>query len=367
VGQRAIGITVYSCAMILLMVVVTLADLGYRYRQFLIAVVGAGVVMAMALLLAGLAGGFEQETAQTVGAFGADRWVLADSSGGRIAAVGVFPQSEVTAIARAPGVAEADPVIILPEQVARSGNRTVTVNVMGVGVHGMGDPKVTLGSPLSGPRQVVVDTRSGAVVGSGIEVGATHFRVVGQVEDRTLLGGGPVVYMPLHDAQLLALGGRPLVTAAVTNGVPTTVPTGLQVLTNKDVEQRTLNALGPAISSIDNSKVLMWVVAGIIIASLLYVSALQRVRDFAVLKALGSSSMALFGSLALQAVLVATAAAAFAAIVCNFMDGLFAQPVDIPTSAFFTLPVVAVVVGLVSSLVALRRATGADPAAAFGD
>lgn len=352
--------------MILLMVVVTLADLGYRYRQFLIAVVGAGVVMAMALLLAGLAGGFSAETARTLGAIGAERWILADSSGGRIAAVGIFPQSEVASIARSPGVTEADPLIILPQQVARSGNRTVTVNVMGVRLDGMGDPKVTLGKPLSGPHQVVVDTRSGAVVGSDIEVGAGHFRVMGQVEDRTLLGGGPIVYMQLHDAQLLALGGRPLVTAAVTKGVPTTVPTGLQVLTNKAVEQRTLNALGPAISSINNSKVLMWAVAGIIIASLLYVSALQRARDFAVLKALGSSSIALFGSLALQAVLVAIAAAAFAAIVCNFMGGLFAQPLAIPTSAFLTLPMVAVVVGLLSSLVALRRATGADPAAAFG-
>jgi putative ABC transport system permease protein len=172
--------------------------------------------------------------------------------------------------------------------------------------------------------------------------------------------------MPLHDAQLLALGGRPLVTAVVTKGVPRTVPAGLQVLTNKGVEQRTLDALGPAISSINNSKILMWVVAGIIIASLLYVSALQRVRDFAVLKALGSSSWALFGSLALQAVIVALGAAAFAAIVCNFMGGLFAQPVDIPLSAFLALPIVAVIVGLLSSLIALRRATGADPAAAFG-
>jgi putative ABC transport system permease protein len=48
------------------------------------------------------------------------------------------------------------------------------------------------------------------------------------------------------------------------------------------------------------------------------------------------------------------------------MGGLFAQPLAIPASAFFTLPMVAVVVGLLSSLVALRRATGADPAAAFG-
>jgi putative ABC transport system permease protein len=76
--------------------------------------------------------------------------------------------------------------------------------------------------------------------------------------------------------------------------------------------------------------------------------------------------LALFVSLAMQAVLVALGAAAFAAIVSNFMGGLFAQPVDIPMNAFFALPIVAVTVGLLSSLIAVRRATGADPAAAFG-
>jgi hypothetical protein len=36
---------------------VTFADLRYRYRQFLIAVVGAGLVLAMALLISGLVEG----------------------------------------------------------------------------------------------------------------------------------------------------------------------------------------------------------------------------------------------------------------------------------------------------------------------
>jgi putative ABC transport system permease protein len=48
------------------------------------------------------------------------------------------------------------------------------------------------------------------------------------------------------------------------------------------------------------------------------------------------------------------------------MGGLFRQPVAIPASAFATLPGIAVGVGIVSSLVALRRVTSADPAAAFG-
>jgi putative ABC transport system permease protein len=110
---------------------------------------------------------------------------------------------------------------------------------------------------------------------------------------------------------------------------------------------------------------MMWVIAAIIVAALIYVSALQRVRDFAVLKALGSSSTSLFASLCLQAVIVTLLGAALGLVLSTFMTGVFSQPVSVPTSAYTTLPLVAVGVGVVASLVALRQATGADPVRAF--
>jgi putative ABC transport system permease protein len=345
---------------------VTFADLGYRYRQFLIAIVGAGVVLAMGLLLAGLAGGFSVELQDTVGGVGAQHWILTANAHGRLAAMGVIPEAELAAIAHQPGVTSASALAIIPQQVASINGKTSTVNAFGVMLHGLGDPTPVSGRPLSGPGQVVADVRSHATVGQHIRVGSKPFVVVGTVSNRTMLGGAPILYMPMADAQAVAFGGRPLVTAIVTSGATPHVPAGLKVLSSGAVETDTLSALSAAVSSINNSKYLMWLVAAIIIAALLYVSALQRMRDFAVLKALGSSSVALFGSLAVQSVVVTLAAAAFAMIICNFMGGLFAQPVAIPTSAYATLPAVAVVVGLLSSLVALRRATGADPAAAFG-
>jgi putative ABC transport system permease protein len=213
---------------------------------------------------------------------------------------------------------------------------------------------------------VVADIRAHATVGTRMTIGSKSFLVIGLVQHRTMLAGTPIVYMPLADAQALALGGRPLVTAVVTRGIPRNVPAGLAVLTNRQVEQSNLAALSGAIKSINNSKIIMWVVAAIIIAALLYVSALQRVRDFAVLKALGSSSLALLGSVAMEAVIVTLLAAAFGMAISTYLGGLFAQPVAIPGSAFATLPIIAVGVGLGASLVAARRATGADPATAFG-
>ena len=81
---------------------VTFADLAYRYRQFLIAVVGAGVVLAMALLLAGLAAGFTQEIddggRRRCAALGAR-----SNADGRISALSVFSQAAAAAIANSTG------------------------------------------------------------------------------------------------------------------------------------------------------------------------------------------------------------------------------------------------------------------------
>ena len=81
----------------------------------------------------------------------------------------------------------------------------------------------------------MADNRAGAAVGSQITVGSMSFRVVGQVVNRTMLAGTPVVFMSLHDAQALDLGGRPLITGVVTRGVPSQVPAGLDVLTTTNV------------------------------------------------------------------------------------------------------------------------------------
>jgi putative ABC transport system permease protein len=54
-----------------------------------------------------------------------------------------------------------------------------------------------------------------------------------------------------------------------------------------------------------------------------------------------------------------------AEVLATVLTPAFAQPIDITADARLALPLVAVVVGIVASVTALRRVTGADPAAAF--
>ncbi len=349
------------------MLAVTFADLWFRARQFLIAVVGVGLVLGLALALSGLADGFHAEVADTVGAVGAASWVMSGAAQGRVTAFAAFSAAEQHAVADEPGVRRASAVLFAPAQVVlvSGSNQPLTVNLFGVQRNGLGDPQVASGHPLTDADQVVVDSPV-ARLGSTLSLGGRRYDVVGTVDNRTMDGGVPLVYMTLPAVQHAVTGGKPLITAVATAGTPAAVPAGLVVLSPSTVVTDTVGQLRSGVQSIDNTRWLMWFVAAAIVASMLYVAALERKRDFAVLKALGASSRALFLSLVLEAVVVTLLAAILAEILASLLTRAFAQPVDISLDARLVLPLVAAVVGVVASVTALRRVTGVDPATAFG-
>ena len=86
------------------MLAITLADLRFRLRQFLIAVAGAGVVFAMALLLTGMVKGFYNEVTRTVESANADVWVLPEGTSGPFTSVRSFPESTVARLAKVPAI-----------------------------------------------------------------------------------------------------------------------------------------------------------------------------------------------------------------------------------------------------------------------
>jgi putative ABC transport system permease protein len=347
-------------------IAVTFADLAFRARQFLIAILGVGLVLSMALLLSGLSAGFVAEVNDSVGAVGATTWFLSPSAQGRVTAFAALPELDALAVADEPGVTRAAPLLVVPGQVVHVGAKVATVVLIGVVPHRLGDPAVVAGHQISGPDQVVADRTAGAAVGGHIRLGATSFTVVGLTAHRTLVGGVPVLYMPLAGVQAGAVGGQALITAVVATGHPKATPKGMVAFSTAAVVADTVTQLGSAATSIDNTRWLMWAVAAAIVASMLYVAALERKQDFAVLKALGSSSGALFGSLVLESVVVTLLAAAVGELLVNVVVKVVQQPVDITLGARAFLPVIAVIVGMISSVSALRRVTGADPAAAFG-
>jgi len=349
---------------------ITLSDLRWRSRQFVIAIVGASLVFAMTLLLAGLAAGFRDEIYQTVEGFRATSWVVQQGTAGRVGSLSPIPESDVAKVAMSPGAGRITPVVIVPQPATRGKMDSDSINssdivLIGQTFRAMQHETLASGHWPTRSGEAVTDTGFAVPIGHYFNAGGHVFRVVGRISGRTLLGGQADVYVSVADAQAVAFGGHTLISAVLTSGVPRDLPSGLVAYSNSHVELSSLNQMSSAISSVDGARSFMWVIAAIIVASLVYVGALERTRDFAVLKALGSSTGALFLGLAVQAVLVSVVAAVVAAVIANFMGGLFALDVSIPSSSFATLPLSAVIVGLVASFAALRRAVSVDPATAF--
>lgn len=348
------------------MLAITLADLRYRSRQFLIAVVGAGVVFALAVLMSGMANGFHAEITKTVSSTHADRWVVPTSSSGPFTSVRAIPEGRVLSLQAAKGVTSAAGMVISLQTVDRGSKGPIRVMMLGSRPGGPTTFVPSRGTAVRGTNDAVADRRLGLDIGQQFTLGGQRFTVVGLTTGHTMLGGTPDVFVGLRAAQQVLFGGQHLVTAISVRGRPASLPKDLKEMSISAVQKDSLGPMADSVSSVENTRYLMWAVAVIIVAALVYVSTLQRTRDFAVLKAVGASGRDLFVSVAVQAVLVTLGAAALAASTAWLFRPLYMVPLVVPSSAYWSLPIIAVVVGLMSSLIALRRAVTVDPALAFG-
>jgi putative ABC transport system permease protein len=344
---------------------ITLRDLQWRRRRFGIAIGATALVFAMALVIAGIAASFRAEAVRTVRAVGADAWVTSERVTGPFTNFASIPASQEKTLATDPGVREADPLIVL-RQTYLAGGKPKDVTLIGFRADGLGMPPVARGRPPRATHEIAVDSSAGFELGRRFVVGSTEFSVVGVTEGLHFFAGLPAAYVPLSDAQEVAFGGGDFVTAFVTKGVPTRSIPGLKVTGNENARQDLMRPLLSAIQTIDLCQLLLWVVAAAIIGSVVYLSALERVRDFAVLKATGASTRSLYAGLALQAVIVSIVAGALAVGIARAIGPMFPLAVEIPSGSYALLPGVALLVGILASFAGLRRTASVDPAVAFG-
>lgn len=344
---------------------ITLRDLQWRRRRFGIAVAATALVFAMALVIAGIAASFRAEAVRTIDAVGADAWVTSEEVAGPFTNFASLPASHEATLESDPAVRSADPLIVL-RQTYLAPKDPKDVNVVGFRPGGLGTPPIARGREPRSHREAAVDSSTGFDLGRTFVIGATGFTVVGVTEGLHFFAGIPAAYVPLEDAQELAFGGGDFVTAFVTTGVPTVPIEGLKFTDNENAREDLMRPLLSAVQTIDLCQLLLWVVAAAIIGSVVYLSALERVRDFAVLKATGASTLSLYGGLALQSVIVSLVAGAAAVGIAHAIAPTFPLSVEIPTGSYALLPGVAIVVGFLASMAGFRRTSSVDPALAFG-
>jgi len=344
------------------MLLLTFRDLVYRRTRFVVVIVLGAVVFALLFVMTGLVEQLHTEPYDTVEAIGAEAWVVPEGIAGPFTALSAAPAASVDVVE-----AENKAAVVTSRSglVDEPGAEAVEVILVGHEVGGLGSPPTSDGRAAEVPGEVVVDRTLGLSVGDEVAIVGQQFTVVGESNRTTLLAGVPLAFVVLSDAQELTFGADDVISAVLVEGEPSTIPPGAKTMSADEVAESVLEPLEGAISSIDLVRVLLWIVAAIIVGAVVYLSALERQRDFAVLKAVGSPNRALLGSLALQAVLVALLAVGVAAIIQIFLSQQFPLTVRVPARAFWQLPLMAVIMAVVAGAVGMRKVLKADPSQAF--
>ncbi|MGO9382725.1 MAG: ABC transporter permease [Mycobacterium sp.] len=347
------------------MLIAALRDMQWRRRRLVIAVVSTGLVFAMTLVLTGLANGFQAEAQRTVDSMGVDAFVVKAGATGPFLGATPFAQVDLTQVAGVPGVVAAAPLTTAASTI-RDGTATHNVMAFGAPEHGPGMPRVSQGRPPSTPDEVAVSSTLGQHIGDDLQLGGRTLRIVGVVPNSTTQAKKPNIFLTTEGLQQLAYNGQPLITSIGIVGTPRQLPNGYQAVDRAGGVSDLLRPVKDPAGAITIMAFLLWIVAVLIVGSLVYLSTLERLRDFAVFKAIGVPTRSILAGLALQAVVVALLAAVLGVILAQVLAPLFPMNVVMPTRAYLALPVVAIVVGLLASGAGLRRAVAVDPALAFG-
>jgi putative ABC transport system permease protein len=328
-------------------------DLIWRRRRYAISVIGTALVFGVSLAVTGISDAFPAELNRTFDSLQAEAFVVPEDVSGPFTGSHPFDPAELP-----DGV---EPMAY----VVQTANPTAPTMVAVVGLPpGPAEPAVAEGRQLAGPGDALVAARAAFEVGTTVEIAGREFEVAGVVDGMSLNAGMPMVVIPLASFQETLLGGLPMATAGIAHS-EVDPPAGFHLVSRQAAREDTLRILGDAASTIDMVKVLLWVVAGLIVGSVMYLSAVERTRDFAVFKAIGASNGSMAGGVMLQAAVLALGASFVGVLLAFVMAPFFPMQVELSLVSVLILPVIALIIGLLAAVFALRRAVSVDPALAF--
>lgn len=340
-------------------------DLQWRRRRFVIAVVGTSLVFALTLLLTGFLATFDTEVSRTIDLFRADGYVVPAGRPGPFTGSSPIPVNTVETVRGLAGVKAANPVITMLQVTDRLFRPDVYL--IGAERDGLGAPSPTEGRAVQNDGEAVVDARTTLKLGEKFAISGVTFTVVGRTHGITVIGGHGTVFVSLADAQRAVFGGQPFATSIAVQGAPTVLPTtNISYVTARLAGADLKRPLADTIKSIGLFRALLWIVAAAIVGSVVYLSALERLGDFAVFKATGTATKDLLGALVVQAVVLSIGASILSIGVAYLLAPAFPVTVLLPARVQATVPVVGLVIGVIASGAALRRAVTVDPALAFG-
>lgn len=392
-------------------------DILHAWGKFIFTGIGLGLLIGVTLTMAGVYRGMVDDGRVLLDNSGADLWVVQKDTLGPYAESSSIPDDLWRSIRTLPGVAQAANVTYLTMQVGK-GDRDVRAMVVGITAGEAGTPgwppQLVAGRQITrGHYEAVADIATGFQLGEILKIRRNRYTVVGLTRRMVSSSGDPMVFIPLKDAQeaqFLKDNDAILMQRRRTAANPAFnrpgVPGLLDAVIASQAGNRSVNAVlvrirpefmqedvaepirrwkrltvydraqmeailvGKLIATsarqIGMFLVVLALVSAAIVAFIIYTLTMDKIREIAVLKLIGTRNRTIAGMIMQQALVLGAIGFVVGKISATFAAPLFPKyilltPVD-SVMGFFAVMAICVL----SSIVAIRMALKVDPAEAIG-
>ena len=392
-------------------------DILHTWGKFVFTGIGLGLLIGVTLTMAGVYRGMVEDGRVLLDNSGADLWVVQRDTLGPYAESSSVPDDLWRGLRAMPGVVQAANITYLTMQVGL-GEQDVRAMVVGISPGGSGEPgwppQLVAGRQITrGHYEAVADLASGARLGDRLKIRRNHYTVVGLTRRMVSSSGDPMVFIPLKDAQeaqFLKDNDAILMQRRRTEANPAfnrpAVPDLLDAVIASQTSNSYVNAVlvriapeftaqqvaepirrwkrltvydraqmegilvGKLIATsarqIGMFLVILALVSAAIVAFLIYTLTMDKIREIAVLKLIGTKNRTIAAMIVQQALVLGLIGFVVGKITATFAAPLFPKYVllvPFDTAAGFAA-VLAICV--LASVVAIRVALRVDPAEAIG-
>ena len=393
-------------------------DILHAWGKFVFTGMGLGLLIGVTLIMAGVYRGMVDDGKALLDNSGADLWVVQKDTLGPYAEASSLNDDVYRAVLAIPGVARAANVTYLTTQV-HEGERDVRAMVVGITPGRLG---VTPGWPLylvagrqltRGHYEGVADVSTGFRPGDKVNIRRNHYTVVGMTRRMVSSSGDPMIFIPLKDAQEAQFlkdndaiwqsrrrtGNNPAFnrpgvpglldtvvatqsTNSYVNAVLVTLDPGyapvevadsirrwkrLTVYTRAQMEEILVGKLIATSSrQIAMFLVILAVVSAAIVAFIIYSLTMDKIREIAVLKLIGTRNRTIAAMIMQQALALGSIGFVVGKITATFSAPEFPKYVLLTPADSIVGFMAVLAICVLASLVAIRMALKIDPAEAIG-
>jgi putative ABC transport system permease protein len=198
-----------------------LKDIRRHLGKFIATIAGVAMLLAIVLVMNGIYQGNIADGVWLIDNTATDLWVVERGRGGPFNESSRIPLDSHKSVAATPGVARASPLVIYAAQ-RDIGARSQQFTIIGYDVFGgLGGPgRLASGRAIAAPHyEMVADRKLGLALGDTVALGTHDYTVVGIAQGAVDSGGNPLVYLALPDAQEVQFqqDNRALVAARAAN------------------------------------------------------------------------------------------------------------------------------------------------------